>query len=936
MEALGAAASVVGIVSLGIQIGQILQKQIDDVRNADLRLLQMVYEIGATAASLQNLRALLLKDEENPSERIFSHQCYQDIISILSRCNVVFRNITVLVAKSGTAVLALVDDFQRKMDNSSTQDKDLQPILNIELSSIEHLMWPWRLPKIAQYVADLDRLKQTLLLILAVNSLAKKTILKSESDVATLHDDDEDALLVDEVFYKNIDYHESESKYAHIMTTSSEDSHASSGYETCFQQDYSVAEMLVQNWPHLPQGGVPSPVDLAQMGVILEVFTLKLTKPGTPIRRWMQMPVTLGVIQGHLLRNAGGIKAADTIWSKFSLLPEYLQCSLRACLDDLEPPPSSKTNVVGPTLLSIELDMQRRRRTIEKLKSLTPFYGHSLSSGQLAIVVAWAKGSSDQSSGRPIPKTHIKPLIDSPISSKVSRQLVKPLSHERLRPTGELRHEDYPVASREKFEARQQPQYQYSNDVRDLEPSSYKQSIKQANTWRHGGDRKSKTERDSILEDTRFNARFVDPVVNSRRPDNEEPQALDQNHNSSMPGGEEQHTRRQIEYGESGFDHSEIDRRISVVDSGEDTPGSTSSAKQLQKQYQARKKRHSSEDRRRLRNEIKLARENETKLEKRQTELECELRLQEERYRLRAREAAVERRELELEFELEGKRQQRIESDPYVFRQAGSFIEHENSYDQYHGKRDISPSMPFRPRHQVRNNYNIPRDQPAEVFGFNMNDPEVSHANDWGVARIPSVSRRPTPHNRSYTGSLYTRPYQTRTDHNVVILPSASTFRSERFDQNGFGPNNDIYARERQNGRTSKRHWLPDPQTLTEEYTQVGGYSVDVLPTEEEKVSVAQYYIRKWTTTIDHLRERARKRLANKKERLYDDGHRPPSPFLPRPSTQQNPYSTTTYRAESSHPSSPGKADDKGEQAMVLTGGQRRNSTEEAMAHEER
>ena len=93
MEALGAAASIVGIVSLGIQIGQILQKQIDDVQYADLRLLQIASEIWATARSLQNLQALLLEDEENQSERIFSHQSYQDIIAILNRCNVVFFEI---------------------------------------------------------------------------------------------------------------------------------------------------------------------------------------------------------------------------------------------------------------------------------------------------------------------------------------------------------------------------------------------------------------------------------------------------------------------------------------------------------------------------------------------------------------------------------------------------------------------------------------------------------------------------------------------------------------------------------------------------------------------------------------------------------------------------------------------------------------------------
>ena len=104
MEALGAVGSVVGIISLGIQIAQILQAQINTVRDADARLLQVVWEIQATASALSNLQDLLLEDK-GPDNRIFSDDGHHDIDCIIRRCDHVFRNITALIAKTGKAAV---------------------------------------------------------------------------------------------------------------------------------------------------------------------------------------------------------------------------------------------------------------------------------------------------------------------------------------------------------------------------------------------------------------------------------------------------------------------------------------------------------------------------------------------------------------------------------------------------------------------------------------------------------------------------------------------------------------------------------------------------------------------------------------------------------------------------------------------------------------
>ena len=174
MEALGAVGSVVGIISLGIQIAQILQAQINTVRDADAKLLQLVWEVQATASALSNLQDLLLEDKDSDN-RIFNDGGHHDINCIIRRCDYVFRNITALIAKTGKAALAKVDEFQRQIQNDTEQRNSITAAkLTIELSSLERLLWPWKLPKIEQSIADLDRLKASLILMLSVAMLAKE------------------------------------------------------------------------------------------------------------------------------------------------------------------------------------------------------------------------------------------------------------------------------------------------------------------------------------------------------------------------------------------------------------------------------------------------------------------------------------------------------------------------------------------------------------------------------------------------------------------------------------------------------------------------------------------------------------------------------------------------------------------------------------------
>lgn len=175
-EPLSIIASAVGIVGFGIQVAQILQKQAEETKGAKDQVEQIVVEIRATTKGLDNLKQFLIEDGNDCHNATFNEEGRLEVSYIIRHCNTVFRNITVLVAKAGNGVLSQVDLFQRRMEDEHKKlgdNEESNVKLEIELSNLDHLLWPWRLPKIQQYLADMDRLKLSLVLILSVANLAK-------------------------------------------------------------------------------------------------------------------------------------------------------------------------------------------------------------------------------------------------------------------------------------------------------------------------------------------------------------------------------------------------------------------------------------------------------------------------------------------------------------------------------------------------------------------------------------------------------------------------------------------------------------------------------------------------------------------------------------------------------------------------------------------
>ncbi|KAL8917548.1 MAG: hypothetical protein Q9172_005804 [Xanthocarpia lactea] len=173
-DPLSAVAGIVGIVGFAGQLARILQKEIDDISTST-------------------------EDAEDANNEIFSSEARHEIDHHLRHCNTIFRNITILVAKAGSGVLSQVDHYQRRMEEAqrALRHKQYDHIdikLDIQLSNLEHLMWPWRLPTPQQYLADMDRLKLSLVLIVSVASLArtrKKKAIKAASGWVSAYQESE-------------------------------------------------------------------------------------------------------------------------------------------------------------------------------------------------------------------------------------------------------------------------------------------------------------------------------------------------------------------------------------------------------------------------------------------------------------------------------------------------------------------------------------------------------------------------------------------------------------------------------------------------------------------------------------------------------------------------------------------------------------------------
>lgn len=179
--ALGAAATVVGIASFGLQLSQTLYQFIPSSRGADTSVRAVLDGLNATIGAMHQVRDLL-EDENKCTARdgkapLFSTKALEDIKIIVDQCLMLFWRIEAIITnKADSRVLDQEIARNLVIFNNEVGPKKASKLLrldsNVVLRKMQCLRWPYVSPKLEMYGQQLNSLQINLILIFQVVSLA--------------------------------------------------------------------------------------------------------------------------------------------------------------------------------------------------------------------------------------------------------------------------------------------------------------------------------------------------------------------------------------------------------------------------------------------------------------------------------------------------------------------------------------------------------------------------------------------------------------------------------------------------------------------------------------------------------------------------------------------------------------------------------------------
>lgn len=162
------------IISLAIQITEILENEIEKARSANRRVQHIAVDLRATAYLLTTLQTLLDEDLKISSDRLFTDKDRLNIDPVVQQCGKIFRQIANSFSRMGRVVeLDAVDEHQPMTQSGSTAIVPYKTP-SFKFSVRGRLMWHFRSREIRQYVADLDQLMAKIMHITAVAEAARQ------------------------------------------------------------------------------------------------------------------------------------------------------------------------------------------------------------------------------------------------------------------------------------------------------------------------------------------------------------------------------------------------------------------------------------------------------------------------------------------------------------------------------------------------------------------------------------------------------------------------------------------------------------------------------------------------------------------------------------------------------------------------------------------
>jgi hypothetical protein len=181
LSAIGAASSVVGVASFGIQLSQALYKFTSQALSAKESLQTILSGVHATACALNQVHGILVEECEYRERKgraiLFSAKAIEDVRGTADKCLIIFWRIEATIANKTTRsnFEEQLNERLKKFNEELSKKKHPDP-LNVDTTSIslsrwERLRWPYITPKLEDYNNQLQRLQLNLVLMFSVISL---------------------------------------------------------------------------------------------------------------------------------------------------------------------------------------------------------------------------------------------------------------------------------------------------------------------------------------------------------------------------------------------------------------------------------------------------------------------------------------------------------------------------------------------------------------------------------------------------------------------------------------------------------------------------------------------------------------------------------------------------------------------------------------------
>lgn len=146
---IGNIANFAGIISLAIQLAEVIEKAIDNAKTADERVQHVAFELRATANALNTLQTVLSEDlKSSDDDRLFTDDNRRNISLIFEQCNPIFGKMAVSFARMGRVIVLDVVDEHQRMIQSGNIAVIPQNTLTFEFSVAGRLMWQFKSRKI--------------------------------------------------------------------------------------------------------------------------------------------------------------------------------------------------------------------------------------------------------------------------------------------------------------------------------------------------------------------------------------------------------------------------------------------------------------------------------------------------------------------------------------------------------------------------------------------------------------------------------------------------------------------------------------------------------------------------------------------------------------------------------------------------------------------